>query len=410
MAQADLSSLDATMKYKYGPAIEDLVSKKTLLLDRINQRKKKFTGKLWVQPKLLATGGGIGARSGASPTLPTAGRTVQEELQATAKKLYARLDIDREAIVAGRKSEQVFVDSTKHEIKAKADRFALDLNRQFYGNGGGSLGLVESGTGGASGSIKVTAATWNENYFMEGDRIQLYADNSGVPGALVGAGTVSTITSIEVNEASANYRLITCDNVDAAVAAGQHVVIEGNANNELTGFASHIDDQTSTIHNINKTTYFRARGIYLDASSASVSVDLMNQLVQQMVNRSSAMPKMVITSPKQWRLISQLLENAKIYYAKDSDKGRFGFGALEYISPLGVLPVYADRFCPIEKMYFVNPESFEFIQREDFGWFDDDGSILQRQATTDAYEARYGGYSELICMKDNSNGVLDNLA
>jgi len=405
MAQANLTSLDATMKYKYGPSIEDLVNKKTLLLDRINQRKKKFPGKLWVQPKMLATGGGIGARSGASPTLPTAGRTVQEELQATAKKLYARLDIDREAIIAGRKSEQVFIDSTKHEIKAKADRFALDLNRQFYGNGGGSLGLVSSAVTGASGTIVVTAATWNQNYFMEGDRIQLYADNSGVPGALIGSSTVSTISSI-----APSTRTLTFDSVDASAAAGQHIVLEGNANNELTGFASHIDDQSSTIHNINKTTYFRARGVYQDASSASVSVDLMNQLVQQMVSVSVEQPKMVITSPKQWRLISQLLENAKIYYAKDSDKGKFGFGALEYISPLGVLPVYADRFCPQEKMYFVNPESFQFIQREDFGWFDEDGSVLQRQATTDAYEARYGGYSELICMKDNSNGVLDNLA
>jgi len=402
MAQANLTSLDATMKYKYGPAIEDLVNKKTLLLDRINQRKRNFKGKLWVQPKLLATGGGIGARSGASPTLPTAGRTVQEELQATAKKLYARLDIDREAIIAGRKSEQVFVDSTKHEIKAKADRFALDLNRQFYGNGGGTLGLVGSAT---ATTIVVTAATWNQNYFMEGDRIQLYADASGIPGALVGVGTISTITSI-----NPTTRTLTCDSVDAARAAGQHVVLEGNANNELTGFASHIDDQTSTIHNINKSTYFRARGVYKDASSASVSVDLMNQVVQQMVNVSTEMPKMVITSPKQWRLISQLLENAKIYYAKDSDKGKFGFGALEYISPLGVLPVYADRFCPEEKMYFVNPESFQFIQREDFGWFDEDGTILMRQATTDAYEARYGGYSELICTCENSNGILDNLA
>ena len=405
MAQANLTSLDATMKYKYGPSIEDLVNKKTLLLDRINQRKKKFPGKLWVQPKMLATGGGIGARSGASPTLPTAGRTVQEELQATAKKLYARLDIDREAIIAGRKSEQVFIDSTKHEIKAKADRFALDLNRQFYGNGGGSLGLVSSAVTGASGTIVVTAATWNQNYFMEGDRIQLYADNSGVPGALIGSSTVSTISSI-----APSTRTLTFDSVDASAAAGQHIVLEGNANNELTGFASHIDDQSSTIHNINKTTYFRARGVYQDASSASVSVDLMNQLVQQMVSVSVEQPKMVITSPKQWRLISQLLENAKIYYAKDSDKGKFGFGALEYISPLGVLPVYADRFCPDEKMYFVNPESFQFIQREDFGWFDEDGTILMRQATTDAYEARYGGYSELICTCENSNGVLDNLA
>lgn len=405
MSQATLTSLDATMKYKYGPAIENLVNHKTILLDRIEKKKKDFKGKLYVQPKLLSTGGGIGARSGASPTLPTAGRTVQEELQATAKKLYARLDIDREAIIAGRKSEQVFVDSTKHEIKAKAERFALDLARQIYGNGQGSLGLVSAATTGASGTITVTAATFNENYFMEGDRIQLYSDSSGNPGSLVGASTVSTITAI-----NPTTRVITFDTVDAAAAAGQHLVIEGNAGNELTGFASHIDDQTSTIHNINKTNYFRARGIYQDASSASISVDLMNQICQTMVSRSVESPKMIVTSPKQWRLISQLLENAKIYYAKDSDKGKFGFGALEYVSPIGVLPVYADRFCPAEKMYFVNPDSFSWIQREDFGWFDEDGSVLMRQATTDAYEARYGGYSEIICVKDNSNGVLDNLA
>ena len=405
MPQATMTSLDATMKYKYGPAINDLVKTKTLLLDRINARKKKFTGKLFVEPKVLSIGGGIGARTGSGPTLPTAGRTIQSELQATAKKLYARLDIDREAMIAGRKSEQVFIDSTKHETKAKATRFALDLNRQLYGTGGGSLGVVSSAVTGASGTITLTEATWNQNFFMEGDILQLHADSSGEPGSLIGASTKSTITII--NPAT---RTITFDTVDASAAAGQHLCIEGNAGNELTGFAKHIDAQSGTVHAIDKTTYFRARGVYQDASNASVSVDIMNQLIEQMVNVSAEMPKMIMTSTRQWRLISQLLENGKVYYAKDSDKGKMGFGALEYISPEGVIPVYADRFCPREKMYFINPESFDLIQREDFGWFDDDGKILLRQATTDAYEARYGGYAELICKMDNSNGIVDNLA
>ena len=127
---ANLTTLDETIKVKYGPAYVNQISNMTVLLNRVEQKKRDFKGKNYTQPKGLSYGGGIGARSGASPTLPTAGNTIQGEIVANAKKLYARVDIDREAIVAGKKSEQVFIESTQHEFKSKArrlDRYPIKL-------------------------------------------------------------------------------------------------------------------------------------------------------------------------------------------------------------------------------------------------------------------------------------------
>lgn len=389
----------------------NLINGKTLMLDRMSKVKKPFKGKDYTQPKVVSLGGGIGSRSGANPTFPTAGSTVQVDLVANCKKLYARMDIDREAMIAGKTSEQVFIDSTKHEMKSKALRYALDLNRQFYGDGKGSLGRlsVDPATG---TTLTFTAATWNENYFMEGDSIEAYADNgSGILDTTTKrAGGPYTITAI-----NPTARTLTIAAAGAAIEIGDHICLGdaggSNAGNELTGFYSHIDDQSSTIHGVAKGTYFRARGIYKDASGAAVSIDLLNQICEIMTSRSTETPEMIVTSPYQWRIISQLLENSKAYYAKDSDKGKMGFGALEYFSPLGgVLPIHVDRFLPKEKLYFVRPKAFKMIMREDFGWFDDDGTTIMRKADTDGYEARYGGYVEMICEDDSSNGVLDNLA
>ena len=405
MSSASLTTLDAILKVKYGPAMINLINEETVVLSEIKKQMKDFKGKNYTQPKIMSLGGGIGARAGAAPTLPTAGTTVQADLIATCKKLYARVDIDREAIVAGLKSEQVFVDSTKHEMKAKATRFALDLTRQIYGDCYGSLGQLNADPGTAT-SFVVSAATFVGMgcNFMEGDRIYFYSDNAGVPNALRSGG-VRTITAIEPST-----RTITVDAaLDAALDAADHVVLEGNLSNEITGLKLHVDAQTGTVHNIVKGTYFRARGIYSDASSAAVSLDLLNQQVEKMVSLSAEYPKMIITSPYQWRILQQLMDNAKVYYTSDDKKGRMGFAALEYISPIGPMPIYADRFCPTEKLYMLNPSSFSLIMRQDFGWFDEDGTILMRNANTDSYEARYGGYVELICLNDNSNGVVDNL-
>jgi hypothetical protein len=315
-------------------------------------------------------------------------------------------------MIAGKTSEQTFLDLTKHEMKSKALRFALDLNRQLYGDGNGSLGRLYSDP--ATGtSLVVTAATWNENNFMEGDTIKVYADDgSGVlDTTTVRAGGPYTISAI----APSTRTLTISSAANAAIEDGDHLCLAdancSNAGNELTGFYSHVDDQSSTIHGVAKGTYFRARGIYKDASNVAISVDFLNEVAEYMIHRSTEMPEMLVTSPYQWRILSQILENSKAYYAKDSDKGKIGFGALEYYSPLGgVLPIYADRFCPKEKLYFFRPNSFKMILREDFGWLDDDGTIIMRKADVDGYEARYGGYAELICEDDSSNGVVDNLA
>ena len=49
------------------------------------------------------------------------------------------------------------------------------------------------------------------------------------------------------------------------------------------------------------------------------------------------------------------------------------------------------------------------MHRPGFGWFDEDGTVLLRQADSDGYEARYGGYLQVV-IKPAFQGQIHDLA
>lgn len=88
---------------------------------------------------------------------------------------------------------------------------------------------------------------------------------------------------------------------------------------------------------------------------------------------------------------------------------RFLFKGTEYISDVGPLGIFADRMCPDDRMYAVNSDFVTAHHRPDFGWFDDDGTVFLRKASSDAYEARYGGYYQNYIIP-SFQGVVTGLA
>ena len=59
--------------------------------------------------------------------------------------------------------------------------------------------------------------------------------------------------------------------------------------------------------------------------------------------------------------------------------------------PIGIFP---ERFVEDDTIYLLNDSHIHMYHRPDFGWFDDDGTVFLREANSDSYEARYGGYLE----------------
>jgi hypothetical protein len=77
-------------------------------------------------------------------------------------------------------------------------------------------------------------------------------------------------------------------------------------------------------------------------------------------------------------------------------RGTMGFKAIAFESVGGEIPIIMDRFVEDDRIAYVNDDFIEAHHRPDFGWFDDDGTVFLRSNDDDAYEARYGGYLEIL--------------
>jgi len=75
-------------------------------------------------------------------------------------------------------------------------------------------------------------------------------------------------------------------------------------------------------------------------------------------------------------------------------KIKMSFRGLALDTTAGEIPFLPSRYVEDDRIYAINTDYIEMKHAEKFGWFEEDGSLLQRLPSDDAYEARYGGYSE----------------
>ena len=75
---------------------------------------------------------------------------------------------------------------------------------------------------------------------------------------------------------------------------------------------------------------------------------------------------------------------------------RTGYGAVT----VNDVPVYADKYCPDDRILFLNSDDFSLHQLCDWEWLEDeDGKILKQIPGKAAYSATLVKYAELICRK-----------
>jgi hypothetical protein len=99
-------------------------------------------------------------------------------------------------------------------------------------------------------------------------------------------------------------------------------------------------------------------------------------------------------------LLKNLSEDAKRYnimWMQNRLTRQIGFKGIEAMSSEGPFPIIASQMCPNDEMWLMNTKKMQLVMRQDFGFFDDDGTVLLRDPNKDVYAARYGGYFQLFC-------------
>jgi hypothetical protein len=371
MGQFSLTTATNLFKIKYGKISDATYNAANVVWARVNKRND-FTGKRMDVAVPTSFGGGVGSGS-----LPTANNASYEDAQITAKKVYSVIEVDREAIKAAQDDEGSFVRLTKESVKKGVESCMRNLSRILFNDGTGALGQFSGNAGGTAADPTLTILNTGTYGFKEANWEEK--------------------DYVNVNSLSSVFEIT--------------VYMQNSRNADPSGLKGVLEATGSTLYGVNVGRRWQASA-QVAAAGAGITADLMNQVMLDVERKSGQVPNLIVASYTQFRKILNFMEDQKQYpiEPKSSElKGKLSFKAVEFMSTKGAVPIVVDRFVEDDRMYFLNDNYITVYNRPGWGWFDDDGTVFLRKASSDAYDARYGGYCELY-IPPTFHGYISGLA
>ena len=392
------------MKQKYGKLIEKQFNKSNVILGRV-KKKADIGGKGIDIPLIQSIGGGVSAGSLATANENKIGLVKLNDT----KSLYAAASVDRQTMKRAKKDEDSFVRMTKFPVKIATESFNRNLSRQILRNdiaGAGVLFTVGT-TPGTQTTTKVyldEASTHDLASFEAieiGDLVDVW-DAAGAYHAAGGQGN-EVVDVVIIKDASVPGYAHTGSYIElgtaltAISAIGDIIYMQSSKSNELDGITGVLAATSGTYKNVSIGRRYQA---YQNAASAALSTDLLNDLVINIKRQCGESPDLLLFGYPQFIKLLNLLEDQKRFNLPARDKkfkGVISFAGVEFMSADGPIPCVPDRMMDGDRVFALNTSKIELHTTPGgFEWFDEDGTVFLREASSDAYSARFGGYCELF--------------
>lgn len=404
MANFNLTSATNLFKIKYGKLSDNVYNSANVLLAR-TKKSFDFTGRQIFIPIPQTFQGGVGSGS-----LPTVNTATYEDMILIAKKVYSRVEIDREAIKASMNDEGAFVRGTKHVVQKGVESWMRNFSRILFNDGTGALARGDGSTNvsgaGTSGDpyLVILNSDTKEANVEEKDFWNLEAETTNLE--VTAYNPVTFQVSLVGTSAG-----LAADTGSSPVPITEFFHMQGSKDNDPSGLKGVLDATTGTQYSVPITRRWQA-GAQIAAGGAGLTTDLLNEAMLEIQRKSGKVPNLILMSFKQYRKLLNLLEDQKQYIVEprmQELKGKVSFRGIDFMSAAGSVPILPERFVEDDRVYLLNDNWIEIHHRPDFGWFEDDGTVFLRKNDDDAYEARYGGYMETRIIP-NFHGTITGLA
>lgn len=402
---ANLTSLSNMFKIQYGKKSYAVFNTATPFWGKLKKEHGMFKGKSLALEAILGFSGSVG-----SGTLPTTNVFNDQNASLTRKRIYARILLDREAMIASKGEAAAFEQATKRMVKKGVESFMRNVSRMLFAFENGKLfegdnttTVTGAGTTGSPYLVTALSSTFVTAFVEIKDYVNVGSETTLLEIVAVNYTTlVVSLVGVSATLAAAA----------GSTATAAKVYMQGSKDTDMQSFLQVCKATSSTLYGI--TVGPRWQSVQIDATSAGVTTDLINQLVTQTEFQSGESPDLIVTSYKQYRKIQDLLGDKVRYTSVGNSnpafrKAEFNFEGIEWVTNSGPIPIVADRMCPDDHLFAANTENIVLYTAEAPKWADEDGTVLLRSSTADAYEARYVMYGELF-VHPNAQGVLYNLA
>jgi len=275
--------------------------------------------------------------------------------------------------------------------------------------GGTQTGVLAQATAGAT--VTTAAAGVNVNfdnpgtrYLKKGMRMQL-GSIAELGGTSAEAVEVVSVTSATVAKCkSLETGSVTVQDDDFFTRGDT----SGNAfDNEITGLEQMVQNE-GTLQTIDPTTDVEWKANVLDNSGTNrpLSLELMQLAVDNTDEVSGEEPDLIIGHHSIRREYINLL-TSDVRYAPEQLKG--GFQKLTYSGGTNPITFEFDRYAPYNRVYFLHTKDIKQYVLQDWKWADRDGSVMNRVANQDSWEAFMCWYGNLGLDRRHSQTVLKDI-
>lgn len=394
----DLSSISGALKNVYDKYAETQQNLKHKAIDEISKSLEKFN----------AGGNGFygamrdyGNESVGAISETEAFRTIDNEhfqqWVVSPKILVAPVEFSGLVAKAADSDDEAFVNSVVDAIDMAKERLLKDANRQFYGMGTGLLASPSDTVASDATSFTVDSA----QYLRANMVLDIY---SGATKTVAGwrIQQVDKATNIVYGSVSFAVPL----NSTMQLVKENIRVSAATDGKEAMGLRGIVDDSTdlTTFQNISAATNRIWRSRVINTSSANLTSDLLQRLLDDVEILGGETPDTIIMHQKQRRKYLDIVIPQKRYQDKNYDSG---FKKLEFNGT----ELWLDVDCQTSVVYALTKKyirKFEVAPLE-MGVQGDSSQFL-RKANYDAFQAYWRWYVNFGTSKRTAHGKLTSLA
>ena len=301
------------------------------------------------------------------------------------KNLYGTIEISDKALRASRESSGAFVNLVNAEMEGLIASAKQNFQRMLFGDGSGKM-------------CKILDSVSNTEYEVDTVKDYFAGMQVDVVPKVTGTGDSYGVYITSVNKEKSTITFATP--ISDTITNGE-VYPRGSKDNELCGLGAIFD--AVTLYGYQKTAepYFAP---YVADAKGALTEDMLTDMLDYVEENCNSKINMIICSYKTRKRIAALIaDNRRVVNTTDA---RTGFGVVA----VNDVPVYADKYCPDDRILFLNTDDFSLNQLCDWEWLEDEsGKILKQVAGKAAYTATLVKYAELICKKPCGQAMLKNV-
>lgn len=393
-----VSGAQDILKEDYKPVIREQLNNQFVILELATQNSDDIEGTEAVLSTHQTRNRGVGAR-GEFGTTPTAGQQGYKKSRVPLKFNYGAIKVSGPILKAASSDRGSFTRALESEVKGIVRDLKRDVNRQCFTNESGIIATcITTVPTGTAHTVTTTA---------QARRIE--------PGArldIIEASTDVICFTVDVVSVNVSTRVVTTTLVSTGpgtAATTNRVFNSGvvpSEVNEITGIEQ-IVDSAGSLFSIDPATYPRWSSYELAVSG--LPTDSVFEAAADEVNLASGGdPDLIITSFEVARTYAASLKSQKRFVSTPLTlKG--GFQAISVATPRGELALRTERDCETAEAYGLTTSALIHYTASDWEFMDEDGNMLVRSNSQDAYEATLYRYHELSTDQRNAHFKLTSL-